>query len=63
MIFNLKQGHSSKKKFKKYEISLLFLGVTRKENVRNIPKLATEDEGTNNISPRYPHPFPTDLHQ
>lgn len=63
MIFNLKQGHSSNNKFEKYEISLLYLGVTRKQNVRYIPKLATEDQGTNKISPEYLHPFPTDSPQ
>lgn len=41
MIFNLKQGHSSNNKFEKYEISLLYLWVTRKQNVRYIPKLTT----------------------
>lgn len=61
MIFNLKQGHSSNKKFKNNEISLFYLGVTRKRNVRNIPKLTTEDQDTNKISPGYLHPFPTDL--
>lgn len=44
--FQLETRTSSNKKFKNYEISLLYLGVTRKQNIRNIPKLAIEYQGT-----------------